>query len=519
MSSILCLTVRFLDPVPAFHGRRDGGDSEWPPSPLRIFQALVAAAAAKWMDSDFINLAIPALHWLEKQPETIIVVPEIQSQRTGFRMYVPNNATDLVTAKWARGDFAATIAEHRVEKDVLPTRFLTSDTIYFLWKIPESLPVNFNTITQTICSAARSITHLGWGIDMVTANVEIMSQNDVDKLPGHRWKPVPSGGSPLRIPIEGTLSALKSRHNSFLNRLSDQGFIPAQPLTTFNVVGYHCATVPNNNYSTRPFLAFSILKTDDSGFKAFDTVRHTRDVAAMVRSAVANSARQFGWPEDRINSFIHGHGSAKSGQATTDDRLMFLPLPSITPIKVDSIRRVLVVAPQGCPTKELRNILNGVELTREGKPEPVALLTLLPKSDRTVENYTKASQTWSTVTPVLLPGYDDPGHIRKKLKSVTDSATQKKLLEKLNNRVLQLLQKAFIQAGFSKDLVDQIQFDWRHVGFRSGVDLASKFARPENLKKFPAFHVFVKFPVNTAGPIAVGAGRYRGFGTFAIHND
>jgi CRISPR-associated protein Csb2 len=519
MSSVLCLTVRFLDPVPAFHGRGDGGNSEWPPSPLRIFQALVAAASAKWIGSEFINLAVPALHWLEQQGEPTILVPGIQSQRTGFRMYVPNNATDLVTAKWARGDFAATVAEHRVEKDVLPTRFLTSDTIYFLWELPDILPADFKNILQTLTSVSRSITHLGWGIDMVAANAEILSQEDADKLGGHRWQPVPSGGTPLRIPIEGTLSALKAKHNSFLNRLSDQGFVPVPPLTTFHVVGYSCATVPNSNYTARPFLAFSILKTDDSGFKAFDTVRRTRDVAAMVRCAVANSARQFGWTEDRINSFIHGHGSAKSGQATTDDRLMFLPLPSITPIKVDSIRRVLVVAPQGCSTKKLRNILNGVELIKEGQAEPIAMLTLLPKSDRTVENYTKASSTWSTVTPVLLPGYDDPGHIRKKLKSVNDSDTQKKLLDKLNTRVLQLLQKAFIQAGFSKDLVDQIQFDWRSVGFRSGVDLASKYVRPENLNKFPAYHVFVRFPVNLSGPLAIGAGRYRGFGTFAIHND
>lgn len=517
MSSVLCLTVRFLDPVPAFHGRSDNGDPEWPPSPLRLFQAIVSASANHWRGQEFSKIE-NALLWFQHLNISMIITP-LHHLGTPIRIAVPNNDLDVVANAWSKGNIPKKEPnELKTLKTVFPILILNEDgvaAVHYIYPISNPSSPNF----QTIQTAVRSITHLGWGIDMVTANVEILSQNDVDKLPGHRWKPVPSGGTPLRIPIEGTLSALKSRHNCFLNRLSDQGFIPVQPLTTFNVVGYHCATVPNNNYTARPFLAFSILKTDDSGFKAFDTVRHTRDVAAMVRSAVANSARQFGWPEDRINSFIHGHGSAKSGQATTDDRLMFLPLPSITPIKVDSIRRVLVVAPQGCPTKELRNILNGVELTREGKPEPVALLTLLPKSDRTVENYTKASQTWSTVTPVLLPGYDDPGHIRKKLKSVTDSATQKKLLEKLNNRVLQLLQKAFIQAGFSKDLVDEIQFDWRHVGFRSGVDLASKFARPENLKKFPAFHVFVKFPVNTAGPIVVGAGRYRGFGTFAIHND
>src|SRR6185437_13089146 len=50
MSSALCLTLRFLDSVPRFHGRGDDGNPEWPPSPLRFFQALVSAAATRWRE-------------------------------------------------------------------------------------------------------------------------------------------------------------------------------------------------------------------------------------------------------------------------------------------------------------------------------------------------------------------------------------------------------------------------------------------------------------------------------------
>ena len=41
MSNQLCISVTLLDG--RFHGRGDGGVPEWPPSPLRLFQALVAA--------------------------------------------------------------------------------------------------------------------------------------------------------------------------------------------------------------------------------------------------------------------------------------------------------------------------------------------------------------------------------------------------------------------------------------------------------------------------------------------
>lgn len=519
MPKYLCLSVHFLDPVPAFHGRGDADEPEWPPSPLRAFQALVAAAASCWREQKFDDYARPAMEWLQRQEASIILAPSHQVG-VAVRIAVPNNDLDVVANAWSVGKVPNKQPnELKTMKTLRPVHLLPKNdaaaSVHYLYQIPEGECPHF----EILQAASRSITHLGWGVDMVAANAEILSQDDADKLQGLRWRPVPSGGTPLRIPIEGTLSALKSRHQSFLNRLSEQGFVPVPPLTTFDVVGYHCSMAPSNTTPTRPFLAFSILKTDDSGLKAFDTVRRTRDVAGMVRCAVAHAARQFGWTEDRINSFIHGHGSEKTGQATTDDRLMFLPLPSITPLKVENIRRVMVVAPAGGSTKELRNLLNGVELFAEGAAEPVAMLALLPQSDPTVKKYTQPSSLWSTVTPVLLPGYDDPGHLRRKLQNGSDSATQKRMLDKLNTRALQLLQKAFLQAGFPKDLVDQIHFDWSSVGFRPGVDLASKYVRPENLNKFPAYHVQVRFPMRFQGPLAIGAGRYRGFGLFAGQSD
>ena len=95
MPDYLCLSVRFLDG--AFHGRADQGEPEWPPSPLRLFQALVAAAAARWNERRAISHASPALRWLESLPPPLIVVPaSVQAATTGYRLYVPDNVGDLV---------------------------------------------------------------------------------------------------------------------------------------------------------------------------------------------------------------------------------------------------------------------------------------------------------------------------------------------------------------------------------------------------------------------------------------
>lgn len=512
MISVLCLTVRFLDPVASYHGQGDNGEPEWPPSPLRLFQAMVAASFVN-RDGQELSKIESALKWFQNLSISAIFAPAYRVG-TPFRIAIPNNDLDLVAKAWSKGNTPKKGPnELKTMKTVYPALFSQEcglAAVHYLYTIPEGSFSHFKSL-QT---AARSITHLGWGIDMVAGNAEILSQNQIAELPGDVWNPsLDQLGTPLRVPIAGTLDNLLTKYQKFLNRLFQGGYNPVPPLTAFRTVNYRRATDP----TPRPYLAFSILKSDASSFRSFDTLHRTREVAGMVRSATANSVRNIGWSEELINSFVHGHGSAKSGQATSDDRLMFLPLPSITPLKVDNIRRVLVVGPLGFSTREIENCLHGTELFKEGVTDPTAILSLISKSDNVVKNYCKSSCTWSTVTPVLLPGYDDPGNIRRKLKGITDSSTQKQLLEKLHSRVFHLLKKSFLQAGFSKELVEQIQLDWSSVGFRSGVELASRYLRPKNLNKFPAYHVKVKFPLPIHGPLVIGAGRYRGFGLFAAH--
>ena len=73
MSSYFCLSITLLDS--AFHGCGDGGEPEWPPSPLRAFQTLVAAAAAREPDSRFASDAAPAFEWLESLEPPDILTP------------------------------------------------------------------------------------------------------------------------------------------------------------------------------------------------------------------------------------------------------------------------------------------------------------------------------------------------------------------------------------------------------------------------------------------------------------
>ena len=53
----------------------------------------------------------------------------------------------------------------------------------------------------------------------------------------------------------------------------------------------------------------------------------------------------------------------------------------------------------------------------------------------------------------------------------------------------------------------------------AGLDLASRYIPPKNLDHRPRYHVRVRFPHPIPGPLAIGAGRYRGLGLFAAETD
>ena len=83
---IFQITIRFLDTH--YHGRRDGGEPEWPPSPLRVFQAMLAGAKADWSVE-----RAAAFDWLEQLQPPVIHAPRVR-HAVGVLTYVPNNNAD-----------------------------------------------------------------------------------------------------------------------------------------------------------------------------------------------------------------------------------------------------------------------------------------------------------------------------------------------------------------------------------------------------------------------------------------
>ena len=167
MPTYFCLTVRFLQPFA--HGRVDGGEPEWPPSPMRAFQALVAASAGRWNERTLLEYATPALRWLELVPQPTIVAAVGAASKVKCQFFVPDNTADLVVPAWSRGELNKVVK--RTEKIVRPTH-LHGDAVHYLFSLPNGTCPHFDVLQ----AAARSITHLGWGVDMVAGNAELFTE-------------------------------------------------------------------------------------------------------------------------------------------------------------------------------------------------------------------------------------------------------------------------------------------------------------------------------------------------------
>jgi CRISPR-associated protein Csb2 len=145
-----------------------------------------------------------------------------------------------------------------------------------------------------------------------------------------------------------------------------------------------------------------------------------------------------------------------------------------------------------------------------------------------IQRYTRASSSWTTVTPVVLPGYDDPRKLRRRLfgkpgtqETGPDPDEQETLIGKLDRRIEFLLRKAIRQAGYSEELARDAAIEWRGTGFWPGTDLATAYRYPERLRRFRRLHVRVTWrddagnPIALPGPLCLVGGRFHWLGLYA----
>ncbi len=505
--SHLIITVRWLDD--RYHGLLDrDGPPEWPPSPFRLFQAMVAGVAR----SREIDSALgESLAWLQSLAPPMIIAPRSRAGNVVTR-FVPNNDGDKVPDR-----------QNRLKgKTSRPTLMLDAPEIHYLWPID----ADHLSHARCVCDASRCLTCLGWGIDMAYADGRLIGRDDVAALNGVRWHPCPGSlrnDGLLRVPIvnrdskENTLCDLRRAHESALKRIEH-----GKPLNTvdkprvFDRVVYASTERPLG----RPYAIFA-LRTDDGEFFHYPHAKLIH-VAGMLRKAAidAMDPDKSGYPppgvtdpKKWVESFVAGHRAELSGG---HQQFSYVPLPSIGHEHADAlIRRIMIVAPfdHEAHLRHVAEQLDGIHLTPEPNSDidaPPTLRRIRP--DNVAGCYLTTADAWQTVTPLILPGHND----RKAEKTI------------------KLVQRALQQSGIDTPC----EFTWQPMPFVKNTLSAHKYDRhgqhvgyhrPAHLKDLTAVHLRIRFGHRAVdgdaesawiseavpGPLAIGAGRHCGLGLMA----
>lgn len=491
MSRALMLAVRFHEGRYHGHADRFRGVDGWPPSPGRLFQALVAAAArgARLPDDDR-----RALRWLEQRDPPRIAAPAVLRGES-VKLFVPNNDLDAVGGNPDR------VSEIRTDKHCRPCFFDPNQPVIYVWDFDSG-----ETEAERVRSIAGGLYQLGRGVDMAWAVADILPRDQADVVlaahEGVLYTPGASGaGGEVACPHSGTLASLVERHERGRGRLdwSLSDGVPRQlftqpPKASFRGVGYR--TPPRR-------LHFELR--DESSFApqplrlAAPLIAGLRDAAAAkLRASLPTQAALF----DRL---IVGRGA---GPRDRDLRIRMTPLPSIGAVHTDlSVRRIMIDVPAQCPIRvdDLRWAFAGLAPCNPetGEAWPGRLVSV--EDSRMADRFSQDGRIFRSVTAVALPAA-----VRRRLRGRATKEAGERLGEEAEaaGAVVQALRHADVRARPTDIRVQREPFQRRGV-------MAERFADGSRFSKHALWHVELGFADAIPGPLVIGDGRFCGLGVMA----
>ena len=472
MKDRLLISVRFHEG--RYHGERDGfyEGGGWPPSPGRLFQALVAAASR--------GAAIPAaehaaLRWLEDLTPPRVAAPP-SHQGKSVPQFVPNNDMD------AMGGDPNRVADIRVGKQWRPIYFDPALPVCYIWHFEQS-----DVYAHTICEIANGIYQLGRGIDMASATGEVLPGEQVEEcLASYGVVRSPGGIGSVAVACSGTLDSLVAKYADARQRFVTEsgGTLFVQPRRArFQHVAYD-APPRRLHFELRvgPDFAAQPLRT------AGVFVASIRDAAAnQLAEALPRKARQ-------VERLIIGRNAAAQDVSR---RLRIVPVPSLGTTHTDpSIRRVMVELPPEFPFA--REDLKWA-FTAQGADAALPAWRLVSTNDAAMaDRYARPARLFRSITAVALsrtarPDQGPPASQRRRDENQAVGA------------VFQALRHAGVRAR-------PTHVEVRRTPLQPRGQPAEAFGAGTRFPRRAMWHVELRFPTDVAGPLILGDGRFLGLG-------
>ena len=497
MSSYLAIHIRL-------HDGRYHGAGDWPPSPARVYQALVAGVGLSGPIPEAVG---EALRWLESLSAPEIIVPQYRTG-TGFTTYVPNNDLDAM-----KGD-PKQIGGIRAGKTIRVRLFDETCPMRYIWQFRND--EKSQAYARNIVETAERLYQFGRGVDFAWAVGEILNEGrlaELRELEGFTQFSPDSGsrGLTLASPMSGSFQSLKDRYQAGARRFkfTRRGKGVSQTFSQPPQARFHLTSY--NSPST--ILLFDLRHESEESYRYSAPLESATAITVSVRDAALERLRTgLSEKSTEIDRCLLGKNPDGSHRGTAKERITVLPIPSIGHQHADLlIRRVAILISPNSPisVSDTRWAFSNLRI-RQLETE----IALLPSAETSMLDHyghNGSAQTWCTITPVVL----SEAAARRRISPRKKREQAKNAEEKANEeqRAAAAVTQALRHSGYSE--ADAIVTKLQRVPFQAHGKRVEEFSLGSRFPKERLWHVTIQFSKFMRGPLLIGDGRFCGLGLFA----
>lgn len=457
---MLTIEVEFLMGRATISQWEDRTQSEWPPHPQRLFSALVAAHGELDGGEDLER----ALKWLERLPAPEIKADLLPSFRMSPSYFVPVN-DEAVKVERGRSDFRHVLERRNRQERFFPAVVPSDPVVAFQWPIAPGLDEHRGGLKVLV----ENMTYLGHSSSPVRACLRECAVSPT-------LCPDEAGRFSLRVPGPGRLDRLVSVHTL---RQEDESVQP--PLGRFQPY-------------ERPDTVTSSVFSRDAIVLAFGSgPRLALDSALPLMQHIRNAVLSKLGSSPEI---LSGHDEA--GNMSTRPHMAIVPLGFVNSRHADgSLKGVAFVLPSDADQairRRLRAALTQGWQLHLGPLGSIAVTQADPENRAGLESlvfsrYTSASDTWASVTPIVLDRYPK-----------SRGPTAAEIIAASSERI---------------GLPNPLEVVTSAVSAIRGAPRAGDFhGRSKQVDNRLRQHAVIRFDRVVRGPIILGAGRFFGLGLF-----
>lgn len=478
---------------------------EWPPHPDRVFQAMVAAWGETGADAGGEN----ALRWLEQQGPPEIAVPSITPQPDRLdrafaaagkeKVYVPVNDVDGPDGPRKYADsLMSLLPSQRTKKErYFPATRVDDGMCALRWPAAEAP----EAVRASLASLVSEVTYVGHSRSLVRMWLP-------DDPPPAAWVPTASAsmrstGESLRVSHGGRLDVLRTAYA--------EGGVGWRRPPTAPWQRYEPASVPDGIRRGAFDDRLLVLRRVEG--TRID-LRHAAAFADVLRSAMikASNASPLALP------CVSGH--QPDGSPLDVAHVAYLPLADVGHGHADGHLLGFALALPATLTAEVEQAIYEVlanlvdEETQTISLGAASATCTLMIEDRPVRpvalrfgTWTRPSRVWSTVTPIVFDQLP-PRTSRPPERGVTPTSARGDAYD-------EWVRAQIARACAHQGLPEPAESAVTDVPVFEGTPLARSF--PPVLRKADGarrwhVHATLRFEEPVAGPLVLGAGRYRGMG-------